>query len=75
MVAKIRYYGLRKYVETLLHFSQFFKSFTAQAFTAVIFGAAFGAKVTFMVVLVSMIEEDITILLRESSQIGGTLCS
>ena len=48
--------------------SQFFKSFTAQALAAVIFGAGFGAKVTFMVVLVSMLEEDITILLREASQ-------
>ena len=43
--------------------SQFLQSFTAQAVSALIFGAGFGAKVTFMVVLVSIIEEDITYLL------------
>ena len=43
--------------------SQFLRSFTAQALSALIFGAGFGAKVTFMVVLVSIIEEDITYLL------------
>ena len=48
--------------------SQFVKSFTAQALTAVIFGAGFGAKVTFMVVLVSFIEDDITYLLRKVTQ-------
>ena len=50
--------------------SQFVKSFTAQALTAVIFGAGFGAKVTFMVVLVSFIEDDITYLLRKVTQCG-----
>ena len=43
--------------------SQFLQSFTAQALSAIIFGAGFGAKVTFMVVLVSIIEDDITYLL------------
>ena len=43
--------------------SQFLQSFPAQAITAIIFGAGFGTKVTCMVVLVSIIDDDITHLL------------
>ena len=43
--------------------SQFLQSFPAQAVTAIIFGAGFGTKVTCMVVLVSIIDDDITHLL------------
>ena len=43
--------------------SQFLPSFPAQAVTAIIFGAGFGTKVTCMVVLVSIIDDNITHLL------------
>jgi len=43
--------------------SQFLTSFPAQAVAAAIFGAGFGTKVTCMVVLVSLIDENVTHLL------------